>query len=334
MSDVTLDRRRIVLFAAATAIIAATCIAIVRTEAFARDPDVVAWGVTLDLTVTIPLLYYFVIVRTGMARTVTVVPVIVAGAILAALVLPRAYQQTLHGMRLLIAPLEVLIIILVVRKLATMRRRETHRDPLERFAFVAGETLGRGPAAMFIASEVAVMWYALFGWNRKPDIPDGARSFTVHERGGWGSVVACIIVLLVAESIGLHLLVQLWSRHAAWIVTFLDAYGLLWLLGDYNALRLRPSLLTHEQLTVRYGLRWTAIVPRDQIAAIRSAEGEADWKRKGVLKVAMLEEPRYMIELREPVIATGLVGLRKMVHAIAISPDDETILAELKSFDD
>ncbi|HEY3056774.1 MAG TPA: hypothetical protein VGK31_12660 [Thermoanaerobaculia bacterium] len=319
------------LFATAAAIITASCTAIVRTEVFAANPDVIAWGVTLDLMVTIPLLYYVIIVRTGVARPLTIVPVFVAGAVLAALVLPRAYQQTQHALRLIVAPAEVLLIILLVRKLAAMRQSETHGDPLVRFHAAAAQILGKGPASAFVASEVAVMWYAFFGWNRKPDVPHSTRAFTVHERSGWGSVVACIIVLIVAESIGLHLLVQLWSRSAAWIVTSLDTYGLLWLLGDYNALRLRPSILTKERLRIRYGLRWSVDVSRDQIAAVRAASGETDWKRSGVLKVAMIDDPRYIIELREPILAVGLVGMQKKIDAIAIAPDDDSVIAELKS---
>ena len=290
-----------------------------------------AWAVTFDLTLTIPLLYYLVVVRTGNARPLTIIPVFVVCAAIAALVVPRPYHHLLHDLRIIAAPLEVVTIVLLVLRLAALRREKAHADPLARFEAAAQQIFGRGPAAGFLASELAIVWYAIFGWNRRADVPEGARSFTVHERGGWGSVLACIIVLIVSESIGLHLLVQLWSAKAAWILTSLDAYGLLWLFGDYNALRLRPSLVTKEMLEVRYGLRWSVTVPREQIAAIRPAAGESDWKRRGVLKVAMLEDPRYIIELREPVVAAGLAGIRKTVHAIAISPDDDSVIAELKS---
>src|SRR6266536_1918774 len=108
------------LFATAAAVIAASCIAIVRTEAFAGNRDVIAWGVTMDLMLTIPLLYYLVIVRMHVARPMTIVPVFAGCAVLATLVLPRGYQQTEHALRLVVAPIEALLIILVVRKLVAM----------------------------------------------------------------------------------------------------------------------------------------------------------------------------------------------------------------------
>jgi hypothetical protein len=113
----------------------------------------------------------------------------------------------------------------------------------------------------------------------------------------------------------------------AWIVTSLDLYGLFWLLGDYNALRLRPSLIDGDVLRIRYGLRWSMTVSRDQIESIRAPRGESDWKRRDVLKVAMIEDPRWIIVLREPLVAYGLAGFRKTVNAIAISPDDDSVLS-------
>jgi hypothetical protein len=40
-----------------------------------------------------------------------------------------------------------------------------------------------------------------------------------------------------------------------------------------------------------------------------------------VLKIAILDEPRWLITLREPVIARGMAGIRKEIRALAILPD-------------
>jgi hypothetical protein len=55
-------------------------------------------------------------------------------------------------------------------------------------------------------------------------------------------------------------------------------------------------------------------------------KSEADWKRRGVLKMAMLDEPRYLIRLREPVVAHGLAGLKKTIDAIAVRPDGSAFI--------
>ncbi|HEX9163879.1 MAG TPA: hypothetical protein VF980_19375 [Thermoanaerobaculia bacterium] len=323
-------RRPFPLFALTSAVIAATCIALVRSSLFLRNPDVAAWGATFDLTLSIPLLYYFIVVRSGSARAITIAPVFAIGAAVAGLALPHGYHQMLHDLRFAVAPLEVVTIVLLVQRVAAMRKAERSGDPFARIEAAAAQIFGTSRAASFVAAELSIVWAALLGWKRQADVPPGARSFTVHQNSGWGAIVAVFIGIIAAESVGLHLIVQMWSRTAAWILTCLDLYGILWLLGDMNALRLRPSLVTDDALRIRYGLRWSVDVPRESVAAIRRTTGESDWKRPGVLKVAMIDDPQWMIELREPLVAHGLAGWRKTVTAIAIRPDDDSALLELR----
>ncbi|HEX3068953.1 MAG TPA: hypothetical protein VHX14_10285, partial [Thermoanaerobaculia bacterium] len=144
----------------------------------------------------------------------------------------------------------------------------------------------------------------------------------IYKRSGWNTVLACIFVLLAAESIGVHLLIQTWSVRTAWVVTLLDLYGAIWLLGDYHAMRLRPITIDDQSLHVHFGFRWSISIPLNSIASIEPVLSESDWKRKGVLKVALLDEPRLLVRLDAPAIATGLAGIRKTIDAVAILPDD------------
>lgn len=281
------------LFALVALTIVTICVVITRS---AMSNDVAAWGVTFDLTLTIPLVWYFVVVKTGTAKPVTLIPVFVICMMLAALVVPRGQQQFLHDLRYLSAPLEVVAIILFAKRAAA----------------------GNSRVAAFALAEVEVLTYALFSWRKQP----AEQGFTVHERNGWGTIVACILAMIGFESIGMHLLVQMWSVKAAWIVTALDVYGALWLIGDYHALRLRPTYAKDGILHLRYGLRWNAEIPLDQIEAIDDIRNESEWKRQGVLKMAMLDEPKYLVRLRQPITANGLAGIRRTIHAVAILPDD------------
>jgi hypothetical protein len=175
---------------------------------------------------------------------------------------------------------------------------------------------GDGAVAGFVALEVSSFYYGLFCW-KKPAAP----GFSIYKRSGWDTVLICIFVLLAAESIGVHLLIQTWSVRTAWVVTLLDLYGAVWLLGDYHAMRLRPITIDEQSLHVRFGFRWSISIPLSAIAAIEPIRYESDWKRKGVLKVALLDEPRLLICLDAPAIATGLAGIRRTIDAVAILPD-------------
>jgi hypothetical protein len=296
---------------------------VTRTQAFAAHPDVLAWAFTFDLTISLPLLWWFFAVRTGRAGAVTLIPLFVIGVAVAARIIPTAQHSFVDQLRYLAAPLDVVTIALVVRRMARIRRIDGGGDPIARIERACAELFGNGYAARAVAFEISIIYYAFSGWRKRA--PAG---FTVHQRSGWGTVVGVFIFLIAVESIGAHLVVQMWSVKAAWIVTTLDIYGLLWLLGDFQALRLRPTRIEGDTLVLNYGLRWRAEIPLSAIAAIEPVRGEADWKRKGVLKMAMLDEPRLLIRFAEPRTMQGLAGIRRTFDAIAILADDDTGFAD------
>ncbi len=144
-------------------------------------------------------------------------------------------------------------------------------------------------------------------------------------------VLAGLIVLIVAESIGMHFFLRMWKPLAAWAWTALDLWAIVWLLGDYQAMRLRPTTIDATALHLRVGLRWNAIVPLTNIASITEVRETSEWKRRDVLRVAILDEPRWLIALREPIEVHGLIGMRKTVRAIAMLPDDDELVTSLRA---
>jgi hypothetical protein len=269
------------------------------------------------------LLWWFFAVRTGRAGAVTLIPLFVIGVAVAARIIPAAQHSFVDQLRYIAAPLDLVTIALVVRRVARIRRIDGGGDPVARIERACAEMFGNGYAARAVAFEISIIYFAFSGWRKRA--PAG---FTVHQRSGWGTVVGGFVFLIAVESVGAHLVVQMWSVKAAWIVTTLDIYGLLWLLGDFQALRLRPTRIEGDTLILNYGLRWRAEVPLSAIAAIEPVHGEADWKRKGVLKMAMLDEPRLLIRFAAPRTMQGLAGIRRTFDAIAILADDDAGFAD------
>lgn len=301
----SLLRRPSARFALAALFVLTACVLVLRSRAFAANPDVAAWGVTFDLTITIPLLYWFFVVRPRHASPLTLATLFVVCTMLAALLIPRSQQFFLHDLKYFVAVLEVVLIATAVRRVGR----------------------GEGRMASLMISEAAVMQYALTGWWRKPERVDG-RAITFHERSGWGSIVACAIVLIASEGIAAHLFLATWNAKAAWAWTALDVWGALWLLGDYHALRLRRSWLGDDALHLRAGMRWSATIAFHNIASI---EPVREWKkRRDALKIAMLDEPRWLITLREPVVAHGIAGIRKTIRTVALLPDDDGWISDVQ----
>lgn len=256
------------------------------------------------------------------ARPLTIAPVFLLGCALATALLPASQQQFVRQLGKVAVPLaEVVLIGALIRRIVIARRtRSTSSDPYERIAAAARTLAGHGFVAEVIAGEVSIVYYALFGWRMKPAETRG-RAITFHERNGWGTILVCIFVLIAAEGLGMHLLLSMWHPYAGWAWTTLDLWAALWLLGDYHALRLRRTWFDEDALHLHYGLRWSVVIPRENIASI---EPIANWKKeRDVLKVAILDDPRWLITLREPIVVRGLAGLRKTVRAIALLPDQD-----------
>jgi hypothetical protein len=324
---VTVLRRSSTLFLGSALLVATACALVVRSHAFAVNPDVAAWGVTFDLTLTIPALYWLFVVRRGKAHALTIAPVFIIGTLLASLVVPRGNQQFLHSLERSVGPIaEILLLGALGYRLYRYRhdaRAET--DMYERIRVAARAALPMERVADAVASELAMTYYAFFCWRKKADRNDEALTF--HTRGGWGTIVICILVLIAAEGAAAHLLLASWSVKAAWIWTALDLWAAIWLIGDYQALRLRRTTIAQGVLHLRYGLRWSADIPLEDIEAVDALDQNAYWKRPGVLKVAMIEDPRWMVTLKRPIVVHGLAGLRKTVSAIALLPDQDVDLS-------
>lgn len=310
------------LFTLSASAVVAVALVLVRTQLFALHADVASWGLTFDLTITIPLLYYVFVIRSGKAKPITIAPLFVVCTSIAALILPRGQQAFLHQLKFVAAPLDIVTIVLIARRIAAMRRAGTAPDNVYDRISRASHAIFGNRVADFVTAEVTLIYYSLFAWRAQPRVSADATAITFHKRSEWGTIVACILVLIAFESVGAHLLVQHWSAKAAWIVTCLDVYGALWLIGDFHALRLRPTLARADAIEFRLGMRWNVTIDRSNIASIDAVQSEADWKSKTTLKLAMLEEPRTLIRLKEPVLATGLAGLTKRIDSIAVLPDD------------
>ncbi len=315
-------------FTLAAAAIVTVCATILHTSLFTRNPELGAWGVTFDLAITIPLIYYIAVVRTGAAKPITIAPVFVIGVALAARLIPHGQQAFVRDLRWIAAPLELVTLALVAGRLMAMRRAGTAAsdDPLARITAACREIFGRSPMATFVAFEVTTLYYGLFAWRKKAP----REGYSVHERSGWGVIVAAFLLVIAGEGVGMHFLLIRSFPRGAWLWTALDLYGALWLMGDYQALRLRRITLDDDALQIRFGLRASATIPYSAIVAIEPRKGEWE-KRKGTLKVAIVDDPGTIIRLREPMTIQFIAGIRKTIDTVAILADDDAFEAALRS---
>lgn len=184
--------------------------------------------------------------------------------------------------------------------------------------------LGDGRLARLLTADLLVLYFAFFSWTRKPPAPAGDCTATHHRDAGWLAVVVALGMAIAAEAVALHLAVRLWSPRAAWILTGLSAYSLVWLAGDYRALVLRPTLLAGDALLLRVGMRWRAEIPVSAIRAL-GASRPADDRGPGFVRATVFGPARLVLDLAAPVPLVGPFGARRVASRIGLQVDGDRL---------
>lgn len=316
------DRSRLMLFGLlATAVYGVEVLAAHTALPRSSSPGLLAAAIAFDLLVAVPALYWWLCVR-GRATAWRVMPILLLGLAGAASVLPVGYDGIFSALRLLAVPAELVVLGLVARRVVRSLRGPAAPDDVPaRLRHAAREVLPARAVADAVAFEMALLWFALAGgWRRAAE--DEA-AFSYHRRSGYGGVLFALGVASLVEMVAVHLLVARWSAGWAWGLTGLGAYGVLWMTGDYQAVRLRPVRADADALRVRAGLRWSVEVPWHEVAAVEPRGRRTLAREAGYLRAALLGEPRLVLELRRPVVAHGPYGLTREVTRIGLSVDDE-----------
>ena len=281
-----------------------------------QRPDLIALGVMSDLIVMVPLAYWFLAVRRGGWPRLSVVPVVLLGILGSALLLPQDRGLLREVVSILAIPYEIgLVAWIAVRTRRALRRSPGSEDTLERFRQVAREVLPARRAADAIAFEMAVLYYALLSWRRRPE--EGA--FTYHRKSGYGAVVFAVLIMVLAEAIPVHILLMRWSEVAAWALTILSFYAIVFFLADWRAARFHPILLDGEALQIRVGLRWRIRVPRERIASVHKKRPPGS---EPYIRAALPGPVPLWIELTERVTAQGPYGIERKARWISLTVDD------------
>lgn len=329
-------RRRYALLAAV--LVTATIYIIegilVRSPRFELHPQLLGGAVVFDLTVSVPFLYWLLIVRPGHARASSILAVFLASLLGARLLLPAAQHQLLTYERLLVAPLELGVIAYVIVKIRRtargLRGAPTALDVPERIAAALHDVFPAPIVGRLLATELALGWYALASWRRAPHVPAEAMAFSYHRRNGLVAILSALVAISVVELGIVHLLVQSRSPRAAWVLSAVSVIGIVWLVGFVRSLVLRPVLLFPDRLVARGGIQWTAEIPRETIESVEtgSAVRVPAKGSPGYLRTTPVAQPNLVIRLRREVEARGMYGLRRMVRTVSLSVDEPGALAD------
>ena len=318
---VTLSARQSgAVFVILAAVVYTAVFAVTHSSLAAVHPGRVGVAAMCDLLITVPFLYYLLIVRRGRSSWMALFAVSLAGARAASLLLPAAQQANLPGLRWLGVPFELWVITAVIRRLRRMDRSE---DAATRIHTAVRTVVRNRWLAEIVAAEIEVFYLALFSWRAQPQTRPGYRVFPCGESSGYFTFALFLAIALVFEGVPMHLLLHRWSAATAWIATGLDVYALLWIVALVRSLQLRPILVGADSIVCQAGLAWHVEIARDNIKAIHRVTGDGPPRKEpGYLRLVVINPPQWLIELHNPVTAQGMYGRRRTVSLIGLAVDD------------
>lgn len=280
---------------------------------------------TLDLLLTIPLVYFLMIRKTRIPKT-TVVALMVLGLGIGTLILPKENQLYLDLFKTWVMPiLELSLFVYVAIKVRSAFKTFKGQATLAPDFFTAvqatcAEILPK-LLVMPLATEIAVFYYGFIAWKKRTPV---AKEFSYHQKSGTLAYLGAFIFIIAIETIILHILVVRWSELAAWILTGLSVYTAIQILGYAKSMSRRFIELTDNQLILRYGILNETTLDLSAIESIEASSSpiELNETTRKLSPVGDLENHNIVLKVATPHTLTGLYGMRKSFTTLAFHVDE------------
>lgn len=322
----TIDLNRLLISFGIPFLIILFLVLLSKSSMFFTNPNVFSLAITLDLLLTVPIIYCLLIRKTKIPKT-TVVPMVILGLIIGTHILPADNQYYLilfKNWGLPVIEIFVLTFVTIKVKLGLKKYREQKQVTPDFFTALKETCLALLPQKLVspFATEIAVMYYGFINWKR---IIPKKNEFTYHKNSGTQALLVAIMFLIAVETSVLHLLIARWSNMAAWILSGFSIYTAIQLFGFLKSLSQRLITIKNDSLLLRYGIMAETEIRFDEIDSVELSGGSI---KPGVLIKKLspfgeLESHNVLVKLYNKNTLTGLYGMRKKFKVLAFHIDNK-----------
>ncbi|MGD6816548.1 hypothetical protein ACQCVE_05635 [Metabacillus sp. 113a] len=295
----------------------------------AGNPEVVI-GSLLDCILILPLAAYLLIIRKRYSSS-SIIPVIMAGLAAAWLIIPMEYMGLYPYLPYFVIGGEAIFMLFFLTRLVRELPgfiRNVQASSADSFTYRLDLALqgSKNPSriADVLASEALLFYYSLFSWKRKPAA--ASNTFTFHKKTSAIAFNVMIIHAIAIESIAFHVLFHSFSPSLSIVMLLLNIYTILFLLGEIQAVRLEPFILTEDALCLQLGLKKRLYASYSEIQSVSYYEKEAHGNDKnvfdGILADFVKEDPAIVIEFIKPVKVRKMYGFTDKAASAHIRPDN------------
>ena len=301
-------------------------ILIVKSSMFIDRPNELSIGITFDLLLTVPLVYFLLIRKTKIPKT-TVIPFLILGLIICTLILPSENQYYLNLFKTWIFPIVELSILSFVIYNVRKGIKRYKLNKTESFDFFTTlkntcyEILPKG-VVIPVVTEIAVFYYGFLYWKKR-ELKEN--EFSYHKDSGTITLLIAIIFSVTIEPVVFHILLSKWSSIAAWILTFLSIYSGIQIFGFLKSMFKRPISIENGKLFLRYGIMNEATIVLNNIDSIEvsSKDIELNKETRKLSFLGELESHNIIIRLKEENTLVGLYGIKRKFKNLVLYVDDK-----------
>jgi hypothetical protein len=306
-------------------------IAILSTKLLHLYGRPLAFGITVDLVIVLPVIPVILSYGSPGAKYLSSL-LFTVGIIIAGCVIPANEQVLLCYFKWWIVPVvelaSVTFLIVKVKKALRMYSNSGHVNgdfysELKKVAF----TMVPNRIAYIVSSEIAVFYYLFFSRGK---IIYSNKHFSYHKDTGTIALFGVLIFMVFVETTATHLLLAKWSAKAAWILSIISIYAALQLLGMARAFFRRPIEIKTDSLILRYGLLAETEIPIDDIEYIEAATHTGDKypELQCLSPLRNLDSYNMIIKLRSPATISFIYGKVKTYQTIAFHVDNSILFKE------
>lgn len=297
-----------------------------KSSFFTASPDSLSIGITFDLLLTVPIVYFLLIRKTKIPKT-TVVPFLIVGVIIGSFILPSENQFYLNLFKTWVLPIvELSILTFVIFKLRKgIRRYKLNKNQsFDFFTSLKDTCYEILPKAVVIpvVTEIAVFYYGFIYWKKRR-IKNN--EFTYHKDSGSTALLSVIIFIVAIETFVLHILLAKWSLTAAWVLTFLSIYSGIQIFGFLKSIFKRPISIENGKIHLRYGIMTETEIDLKDIASIEisSKDIELNKETRKLSFLGELESHNVIIRLKKENTLIGLYGIKRKYKTLVLHVDDK-----------
>jgi len=299
---------------------------IAKTSLFQTNTDNLAIGITFDLLLTVPLIYFLLIRKTNIPKT-TILPFIIVGIVLCSILLPAENQYYLSLFKTWVLPvIEIFVLLYVIYNVrkgikSYKLKKNTSFDFFTTLKSTCSEILPKS-VVIPVATEIAVFYYGFIYWKKRKLKEN---EFTYHKNSGTVTLLVAIILIVAIETVVLHTLLAKWSTIAAWILTLLSIYSGIQLFGFLKSMLKRPISIENGKLFLRHGIMTETTIDIKDIEsiALTSKDVELNKETRKLSFLGELESHNVLIKLKKENTLTGLYGIKRKFINIVLYVDNK-----------